>query len=52
MPGYAMPVQYADKGALASHQHTRTRCSLFDVSHMLQVTDVLTTLSYKSPEPR
>ena len=49
MPGYAMPVQYADKGALASHQHTRTRCSLFDVSHMLQVTDVLTTLYYVYP---
>ena len=44
MPGYAMPVQYADKGALASHQHTRTRCSLFDVSHMLQVTAPLPQL--------
>ena len=31
-----MPVQYSDMGALASHQHTRTNCSLFDVSHMLQ----------------
>ena len=44
MPGYAMPVQYADKGALASHQHTRNRCSLFDVSHMLQVTAPLPQL--------
>ena len=44
-----MPVQYADKGALASHQHTRNRCSLFDVSHMLQVTAPLTTLYYVYP---
>ena len=34
--GYSMPVQYSDKGALASHLHTRTNVSLFDVSHMLQ----------------
>ena len=34
--GYSMPVQYSDKGALASHLHTRSNCSLFDVSHMLQ----------------
>ena len=31
-----MPVQYSNMGALASHIHTRTNCSLFDVSHMLQ----------------
>ncbi|RKP37560.1 hypothetical protein BJ085DRAFT_43133 [Dimargaris cristalligena] len=35
--GYAMPVQYANLGVLASHHHTRTAASLFDVSHMLQV---------------
>lgn len=34
--GYSMPVQYSHMGALASHQHTRSKCSLFDVSHMLQ----------------
>jgi len=31
--GYAMPVQYPT-GVLAEHTHTRTRASLFDVSHM------------------
>ncbi|KAJ1928148.1 hypothetical protein IWQ60_002315 [Tieghemiomyces parasiticus] len=35
--GYAMPVQYTDRGLLASHRHTREAASLFDVSHMLQV---------------
>lgn len=34
--GYALPVQY--KGIVAEHTHTRTRASLFDVSHMGQVT--------------
>ena len=34
--GYSMPVQYSNMGALASHLHTRSNCSLFDVSHMLQ----------------
>jgi len=34
--GYIMPVQYTSLGISASHQHTRTNCSLFDVSHMLQ----------------
>ena len=34
--GYAMPVQYADQGIVASHLHTRKHCSIFDVSHMLQ----------------
>jgi len=34
--GYSMPVQYSNMGAMASHHHTRTNCSLFDVSHMLQ----------------
>lgn len=34
--GYEMPVQYPS-GILKEHQHTRTRASLFDVSHMGQV---------------
>ncbi|KAI9472253.1 MAG: hypothetical protein EXX96DRAFT_583421 [Benjaminiella poitrasii] len=34
--GYAMPVQYANMGMLASHLHTREKASIFDVSHMLQ----------------
>ncbi|KAI8878084.1 hypothetical protein K501DRAFT_259205 [Backusella circina FSU 941] len=34
--GYAMPVQYANMGMLASHKHTREKASIFDVSHMLQ----------------
>ncbi|MSO74341.1 MAG: glycine cleavage system aminomethyltransferase GcvT [Alphaproteobacteria bacterium] len=34
--GYDMPVQYAD-GIIAEHKHTRTRASLFDVSHMGQI---------------
>lgn len=33
--GYLMPVQYPT-GILAEHNHTRTRCGLFDVSHMGQ----------------
>jgi aminomethyltransferase len=31
--GYEMPVRYA-AGTIAEHHHTRTRASLFDVSHM------------------
>jgi aminomethyltransferase len=34
--GYLMPVQYGSEGIAASHKHTRSHCSLFDVSHMLQ----------------
>jgi len=34
--GYAMPVQYSDLGIGPSHLHTRSHCSIFDVSHMLQ----------------
>lgn len=34
--GYALPVQY--KGIVAEHLHTRQSASLFDVSHMGQVT--------------
>lgn len=33
--GWSMPVQYKD-GIPASHLHTRSAASLFDVSHMLQ----------------
>ena len=35
-PGYSMPVQYSSLGISASHLHTRSHCSIFDVSHMLQ----------------
>ena len=31
-----MPVQYSSLGISASHLHTRSHCSIFDVSHMLQ----------------
>lgn len=31
-----MPVQYGDQGISASHVWTRTKCSIFDVSHMVQ----------------
>ncbi len=34
--GYEMPVQYPT-GILVEHNHTRTACGLFDVSHMGQV---------------
>jgi aminomethyltransferase len=34
--GWSMPVQFA--GIIAEHTHTRTKASLFDVSHMGQVT--------------
>lgn len=34
--GWLMPVQYKDLGIQESHLHTRTKCSLFDVSHMMQ----------------
>ena len=35
--GYSMPVQYP-AGILEEHKHTREQASLFDVSHMGQVT--------------
>ena len=35
--GHAMPVQYTD-GIIAEHNWTRTSASLFDVSHMGQLT--------------
>lgn len=34
--GWSLPVQYRDSH-VDSHLHTRRHCSLFDVSHMLQV---------------
>ncbi|MCQ8240332.1 glycine cleavage system aminomethyltransferase GcvT [Rhizosaccharibacter radicis] len=34
--GYDMPLQYP-AGIMTEHLHTRTRCGLFDVSHMGQV---------------
>jgi aminomethyltransferase len=34
--GFLMPVQYKDQGIQESHFHTRNKCSLFDVSHMMQ----------------
>lgn len=34
--GWSLPVQYRDSH-VDSHLHTRQHCSLFDVSHMLQV---------------
>jgi len=34
--GYALPVQYS-QSVIASHNHTRTNASLFDVSHMGQL---------------
>lgn len=34
--GWNMPLRYAGMGINDSVRHTRTKCSLFDVSHMLQ----------------
>jgi len=34
--GYLMPVQYTSLSIIQSHLHTREKCSVFDVSHMLQ----------------
>ena len=34
--GWSLPMQYRDSH-VNSHLHTRQHCSLFDVSHMLQV---------------
>lgn len=38
--GWTLPVQYRDSHVV-SHLHTRQHCSLFDVSHMLQVSQGL-----------
>ena len=37
--GWSMPVQYKDS-IVDSHLHTRSSVSLFDVSHMLQVSSL------------
>ena len=34
--GFLMPVQYKDQSIQESHLFTRSNCSLFDVSHMMQ----------------
>lgn len=34
--GWLMPVQYKNLSIQDSHFHTRSQCSLFDVSHMMQ----------------
>lgn len=34
--GWQMPVQYKNMSIQESHLHTRSKCSLFDVSHMMQ----------------
>ncbi|XP_018915932.2 LOW QUALITY PROTEIN: aminomethyltransferase, mitochondrial [Bemisia tabaci] len=34
--GYLLPVQYGNVSITESHLHTRSQCSIFDVSHMLQ----------------
>jgi len=34
--GWELPVDYSDQTLTQSHNHTRTKVSLFDVSHMLQ----------------
>jgi aminomethyltransferase len=34
--GFQMPVQYSSLSVSASHHFTRSHCSLFDVSHMVQ----------------
>lgn len=34
--GWDMPVQYSNMGLVASHNWTREKASIFDVSHMLQ----------------
>lgn len=36
--GFSMPVIYADQGVGESHQWTREKASLFDVSHMYKTT--------------
>lgn len=42
--GWSLPVQYRDSH-VDSHLHTRQLCSLFDVSHMLQVSQGSTLTS-------
>ncbi|KAK1332689.1 hypothetical protein QTO34_007372 [Cnephaeus nilssonii] len=51
--GWRLPVQYRDSH-VESHLHTRRHCSLFDVSHMLQVSrpGPRTPPSRGAPRPR
>mmetsp|Transcript_2668 Transcript_2668/g.6350 ORF Transcript_2668/g.6350 Transcript_2668/m.6350 type:complete len:403 (+) Transcript_2668:2-1210(+) len=35
--GWSMPLQYDSQGIMASVQHVRSKCGLFDVSHMGQL---------------
>uniref|UniRef100_A0A2K5IFQ8 Aminomethyltransferase, mitochondrial n=1 Tax=Colobus angolensis palliatus TaxID=336983 RepID=A0A2K5IFQ8_COLAP len=55
--GWSLPVQYRDSHT-DSHLHTRQHCSLFDVSHMLQISVPaagavhLATALLKNPEVR
>lgn len=46
--GWSMPVQYKDSH-IASHMHTREHCSIFDVSHMLQVRCHMTFFQCSNP---
>ena len=39
--GWSMPLQYSDLSVVQSSKHTRTAASLFDVSHMLQVSSLV-----------
>lgn len=34
--GFSMPLEYKSQSIIESHLHTRKKCSVFDVSHMLQ----------------
>lgn len=43
--GWSMPVQYKDSH-IVSHMHTREHCSIFDVSHMLQVGPTFMLIQY------
>ena len=46
--GWLMPVQYNELGIKESHIHTRTNCSLFDVSifKVLNLTNIKNDLKY------
>ena len=43
--GWSMPVQYEDTSIINSSLHTRQNSSLFDVSHMLQVMELIKNLN-------
>ena len=44
--GYSLPVLYGKEGIIQSHMHTRTKSSMFDVSHMLQVSSADCSVTY------